>query len=78
MSVFCVAAAGFIAAIATHHMMRCIRLLCAEHEGEKEHSSLLKVKVALEFLLESRGRSNAPDPSTCAQRKVERHVEVLN
>ncbi|KAF2985180.1 hypothetical protein EK904_007494 [Melospiza melodia maxima] len=34
--------AGFIAAIATHHMMRCIRLLCAEHEGEKEHSSLLK------------------------------------
>lgn len=47
-------------------------MLCAEHEGEKEHSSLLKVKVALEFLLESWGRSNAPDPSTCcAQRKVE-------
>jgi len=56
--------------MATHHMMRCIRLLCAEHEGENEHSSLLKVKVTLEFLPESWGRSNAPVPSTCcAQRK---------
>lgn len=34
LSVFCVAAAGFIAAMATHHMMRCIRLLCAGCEGK--------------------------------------------
>ena len=70
LSVFCVAAAGFVAAMATHHMMRCIRLLCAEREGENEHSSLLKVKVTLEFLPESWGRSDAPVPSACcAQRE---------
>lgn len=28
LSVFCISAAGFIAAMATDHMMRCIGLLC--------------------------------------------------
>ena len=45
LSVFCISAAGFIAAMVTDHMMRCIRLLCVENKGKNEHSVLLKLKV---------------------------------
>ena len=45
LSVFCISAAGFIAAMVTDHMMRCIRLLGVEHKGKNEHSVLLKLKV---------------------------------
>lgn len=34
LSVFCISAAGFIAAMATGHMMRCIGLLCGA-QGEE-------------------------------------------
>lgn len=45
LSVFCISAAGFIAAMVTDHMMRCIRLLCVENKRKNEHSVLLKLKV---------------------------------
>lgn len=66
LSVFCISAAGFIAAMATDHMMRCIRLLCVEHKGKNEHSVLLKLKVALEFLLWKCVRSNTVALSICS------------
>lgn len=65
LSVFCISAAGFIATMATDHMMRCIRLLCVEHKGKNEHSVLLKLKVALEFLLWKCVRSNTMALSIC-------------
>lgn len=71
LSVFCISAAGFIAAMVTDHMMRCIRLLCVEYKGKNEHSILLKLKVTLEFLLWKCVRSNTVAFSICSTSEEE-------